>query len=128
MIRVPRILAALSLALIKAPSGVSIAALALMVSTIASQPASAGSPEGSHDVYEGTQDKSNCWAAGWAADPDDRNIDLTVRILSDGVEVAQTIAGTFRQDLEDAGVCPGGTCGFGVDLSGLITPNGVGLR
>jgi hypothetical protein len=79
-------------------------------------------PEGFHDFAEGTQNPFFCVAEGWAADPNDRNIDLNVRILSDGVEVAQTVAGTFRPDLEEAGVCPGGTCSFSVNLYSLISP------
>ncbi|HSL31507.1 MAG TPA: hypothetical protein VK900_20055 [Anaerolineales bacterium] len=77
-------------------------------------------PDGFHDAAEGMQNPFSCVAEGWAADPDDRNIDLNVRILSDGAEVAQTTAGTFRPDLEEAGVCPGGTCSFSVNLIGLI--------
>ena len=78
-------------------------------------------PEGFHDSSEGTQGPFSCLAEGWAADPNDRALDLNVRILSDGVEVAQTVAGTFRPDLEEAGVCPGGTCSFSVNLLSLIS-------
>jgi hypothetical protein len=80
-------------------------------------------PEGFHDFAEGTQNAFSCVAEGWAADPNDRNIDLNVRILSDGVEVAQTVAGTFREGLEEAGACPGGTCSFSVNLFSLISPD-----
>ena len=80
-------------------------------------------PEGFHDAAEGTQNQFSCVAEGWTTDPNDRNIDLTIRILSDGVEVTQTVADAFRQDLDDAGVCPGGTCSFSVNLWGLITPD-----
>ena len=81
-------------------------------------------PEGFHEShFEGSQNQFSCFAGGWAADPDDRTMDLNVRILSDGVEVAQTVAGTFRLDLEEAGVCQGGTCLFSVDLWGLISPD-----
>jgi len=80
-------------------------------------------PEGFHDFSEGTQNALFCTAEGWAADPDDRNIDLNVRILSDGVEVAQTVADTFREGLDEAGACPGGTCSFNVNLWGLISPD-----
>src|SRR5688500_1579092 len=79
-------------------------------------------PEGFHDNFEGTQNQFSCFAEGWAADPDDRALDLNIRIFSDGVEVAQTVAGTFRQDLEDAGVCQDGTCSFSIDLWGLVSP------
>ena len=77
-------------------------------------------PEGSHDAAEGIQNQSSCIAEGWTADPNDRSMDLNVRILSDGVEVAQTVADAFRPDLDEAGVCPGGTCSFSVNLWGLI--------
>jgi hypothetical protein len=80
-------------------------------------------PDGHHDNFGGTQNQFSCRAEGWAADPDNRSINLNVRILSDGVEVAQTVADTFRQDLADAGVCTGGTCSFSVNLWGLISPN-----
>jgi hypothetical protein len=81
-------------------------------------------PEGFHEShFEGSQNQFTCFAVGWAADPDDRIVDLNVRVFSDGVEVAQTVAGTFRQDLEDAGVCQDGTCNFSVDLWGLISPD-----
>jgi hypothetical protein len=77
-------------------------------------------PEGFHDFAEGIQNQSSCIAEGWTADPNDRSIDLNVRILSDGVEVAQTVADAFRPDLEEAGECPGGTCSFSLNLGGLI--------
>lgn len=80
-------------------------------------------PEGFHEShFEGSQNQFSCFAVGWAADPDDRDVDLNIRVFSDGVEVAQTVAGTFRQDLADAGVCEDGTCNFRVDLWGLIAP------
>jgi hypothetical protein len=80
-------------------------------------------PEGFHDAVDGVQNQFSCFAEGWAADPNDRDMDLNVRILSDGVEVAQTVADTFRQDLADAGVCTDGTCSFSVDLWSLISPD-----
>jgi predicted amidohydrolase YtcJ len=80
-------------------------------------------PKGFHDANEGEQGRPGCWAHGWAADPDDRNLDLKIRVLVDGAEVAQTTASNSRQDLEDVGECPGGTCAFSVDLWGLISHN-----
>jgi hypothetical protein len=80
-------------------------------------------PEGFHDAAEGAQNQSSCLAEGWAIDPDDQSVALNVRILSDGVEVAHTVASAFRQDLADAGVCPNGLCSFSVNLWGLISPN-----
>ncbi len=78
-------------------------------------------PDGHHDNFAGSQSPFFCRAEGWAADPDDRAADLNIRIFSDGVEIAQTVANTFRQDLADAGVCQDGTCSFSVSLSGLIS-------
>src|SRR5689334_11246986 len=80
-------------------------------------------PEGHHDNFAGVQSPFFCRAEGWAADPDDRAADLSIRIFSDGVEIAQTVADTFRQDLADAGVCQNGTCSFSVSLWGLISPD-----
>lgn len=80
-------------------------------------------PKGFHDALEGQQNRDGCWTIGWAADPDDRNIDLRIRVLVDGTEAAQATASDFRQDLKDAGECPGDTCGFSVDLWGLISHN-----
>src|SRR5215216_547915 len=77
-------------------------------------------PEGFHDAAEGVQNQFSCVAEGWTTDPNDRNIDLNVRILSDGIAIAQTVAAVFRQDLDEAGMCPGATCSFSVNLWGLI--------
>jgi hypothetical protein len=78
-------------------------------------------PEGFHDNFEGLQNQFSCFAEGWAADPDDRTLDLNIRIFADSALVAQTVASTFRQDLEDAGVCQDGTCSFSVNLASLIS-------
>ena len=80
-------------------------------------------PDGHHDNYAGIQSPFFCRAEGWAADPEDRAVDLNVRVFSDGVEIAQTVADTFRQDLADAGVCQDGTCSFSISLWGLISPD-----
>jgi hypothetical protein len=56
---------------------------------------------------------------GWTVDPDDRDRDLQVRILSDGSPVATTTADLPREDVQE---CPEGTCGFSVNLWGLISP------
>lgn len=80
-------------------------------------------PEGYHDTFDGTQNQFFCRADGWAVDLDDRSLDLNVKIFSDGIEIAQTVADTFRQDLADAGVCLDGTCSFSVDLWGVISPD-----
>lgn len=82
---------------------------------------SVGTVSGTHDAYTGTVPASQCRADGWAAYSSDKSLDLNVRILSDGVQVATGVAGTYRGDLETAGVCTGGTCGFFINLSGLIT-------
>ncbi len=80
-------------------------------------------PEGHHDNFAGIMSPFFCRAEGWAADPDDRAAHLNIRIFSDGVEIAQTVADTFRPDLADAGVCQDGNCSFSLSLWGLITPD-----
>ena len=79
-----------------------------------------GYPEGSHDGNEGRVAPDSCSAFGWAVDPEDPNRDLQVQILSDGNPVATTTANLLREDVT---ACTGGTCGFGVDLWGLISFN-----
>ena len=79
-----------------------------------------GYPEGSHDGGEGVVDQYSCNASGWAADPDDRDRKLQVQILADGIWAAETTADLLRPDVE---ACTGGTCGFYVDLWGLISPD-----
>ncbi|HLC05473.1 MAG TPA: hypothetical protein VJK02_20745 [Anaerolineales bacterium] len=76
-------------------------------------------PEGFHDGEQGVVDSKGCTAFGWAADPDDRDSDLEVQILVDG-----KVLTTVKADLPRPGLdaCPEGTCGFGVNLWGLITP------
>ena len=80
-----------------------------------------GYPEGVHDGGKGVVDISECIAFGWAFDPDDYERDVTVRILSDGIPVASTIADEYRGDI-DPTFCPEGTCGFSANLWGYILP------
>jgi dipeptidyl aminopeptidase/acylaminoacyl peptidase len=78
-------------------------------------------PVGSHDGFEGGLHNFVCTADGWAVDPDDRDVDLQVRVLANGVVVGEGIANQFRPDLETSGVCPGGTCAYRFLLWGRIT-------
>jgi dipeptidyl aminopeptidase/acylaminoacyl peptidase len=78
-------------------------------------------PVGSHDGFEGGLHNFVCTADGWAVDPDDRNVDVQVRVLANGVVVGEVTANQFRPDLDAAGVCPGGTCAFRFLLWGRIT-------
>jgi len=82
-----------------------------------------GYPEGFHDGMEGTVDTNSCSAFGWAVDPDNRNRDVLVQILSDGYQVTSINASDYGEDMDTLGICPGGTCRFTVDLWGLITPD-----
>ena len=84
--------------------------------------ATAGTISGYHDAYSGTVPASQCRADGWAVYSSDLGLDVNVRILSDGTQVATGVAGTYRGDLESAGVCTGGTCSYWINLSGLISP------
>jgi hypothetical protein len=80
-----------------------------------------GYPQGSYDGSEGVVEISTCNALGWTVDPDDYERHLTVQILSDGVPVTTTTADLLREDINPE-ICPGGTCGFFVDLWKLISP------
>ncbi len=80
-----------------------------------------GYPEGFHDGAEGTVDEGACVASGWAADPDDRDRDVLVRILADGTEVASAYASDYGEDMDALGICPGGTCRFTIQLWDLIS-------
>jgi len=82
-----------------------------------------GYPEGFHDGTQGVVDQYSCNANGWAVDPDNRERDVQVRVTSDGVQVASTIASNYREDMERLGICPGGTCAWLADLWGLISPD-----
>lgn len=84
--------------------------------------ATAGTISGYHDAYSGTVPASQCRADGWAVYSGDLGLDVNVRILSDGTQVATGVASTYRGDLEGAGVCTGGTCSYWINLSGLISP------
>ena len=77
-------------------------------------------PYSDHEGFEGRAGSTHCKAYGWAADPDDRRRDLKIRILADDdpVPVATTVADLTRGGLR---ICTGGTCGFNVNLSGLIS-------
>jgi hypothetical protein len=75
--------------------------------------------EGWHDGADGVVSAGGCIASGWTVDPNNRDRDLQVRILSDGNPVTTTVAAIRREGLPG---CLGGTCGFTVKLWGLITP------
>jgi len=77
--------------------------------------------EGWHDGNEGEVEVNSCTAFGWSADPDDRDRDVQIRILADGNEVATTTASDYGEDMDELGICPGGTCRFTVNLWGLIS-------
>ncbi len=76
-------------------------------------------PVGSHDGAFGESWASGCSAFGWVVDPGQPERELTVRILADDTEVAKGPANVLRSDVPD---CTDGTCGFGFNLWGLITP------
>lgn len=78
-------------------------------------------PEGFHDFDSGDVPSWACGAGGWAADPDDRMTDINIKIVVDDQLVASLVAGDFRQDLLDAGVCVDGTCSFSTSLWGAIS-------
>ncbi len=76
--------------------------------------------EGYHDYDAGDVPSWACNVGGWAVDTDDRERNLTIRILADGNEVASTVTGNPREDL--LGACGAdGSCGYEVNLWGSIT-------
>ena len=90
----------------------------------AAQPTRVGRlPEGFHDGSSGNVNQEDCVAFGWAVDPDDRDEDINVRVLSDGEVVAETVASIYRPDLNVPNGCSGGTCGFRFDLWKLVSHN-----
>ena len=78
-------------------------------------------PEGFHDFDEGDVPNWACNAGGWAADPDNREADVNIEVVVDHQTVANLVAGDFRQDLLDAGVCVDGNCSFSTSLWGVIS-------
>jgi regulation of enolase protein 1 (concanavalin A-like superfamily) len=78
-------------------------------------------PEGYHDYDQGDVPNWACNAGGWAADPDNRAADVNVDIVVDDQTVASLVAGEFRQDLADAGVCVDGNCSFSTSLWDVIS-------
>lgn len=79
-------------------------------------------PIGTHDGFaEAVADAADeCYANGWAVDPDDPNARLSVRISLDGVVVATVTADQFRDDLAEAGISDGYSS-FWYDLRGDMT-------
>ena len=79
-------------------------------------------PEGFHDYDQGDVPSWACNAGGWAADPDDREADLAIEIDVDGNALPDWLsAGEYREDLDNAGVCMNGNCGFSTSLWGTIS-------
>jgi alpha-glucosidase (family GH31 glycosyl hydrolase) len=79
--------------------------------------------EGSHTGVERLATQSSCRAFGWLTDRNRPESDVAVRVLVDGIEVAQTVADRYRPDLDALGRCSGGTCAFEVDLWNLVAYN-----
>jgi hypothetical protein len=77
--------------------------------------------KGWHDGSDGEVDPSACVAFGWSADPDDRDRDVQIRVLSDGEQVAEGLAQDYGEDMEANNICPGGTCRFTINLWGVIS-------
>jgi hypothetical protein len=55
-------------------------------------------PSGAHDGAEKLVTQPSCRAFGWAIDINHPEQPITVRVLADGVEVAQAVADRFRPD------------------------------
>lgn len=101
--------------------------LALVAATLVAAPAS-GSPPGSNQLPVGFHDGSpveiagpaDCYANGWAVDPDRPNEPVNVRLFVDDVEQWSDIADDLRTDVRDAGINHG-LAGWEVYLIGFVT-------
>ena len=80
-----------------------------------------GLPEGWHDGMEGHVDANGCTAFGWAVDPDFRDRDVLIQILSDDEWIASAYAEDYGSDMDELGICPDGKCRFTVNLWDLIS-------
>lgn len=80
-------------------------------------------PSGAHNGAEKLVTQPSCRAFGWAIDINHPEEAITIRVLADGVEVAQAVADRFRPDLELNMKCPGGNCAYAVELWDKLTPN-----
>lgn len=79
-------------------------------------------PEGFHDFDGGDVPDWACNVGGWAADPDDRAVDLAIEVNVDGASLPEWLyAGEYREDLDNAGVCVDGNCSFFASLWGVIS-------
>lgn len=77
-------------------------------------------PEGFHDYDGGDVPTWACNAGGWAVDPDNREADIAVEVNVDGTSYFAN-ASEYREDLDNAGVCVDGKCGFAMSLWDAIT-------
>jgi predicted outer membrane repeat protein len=81
-----------------------------------------GYPEGQHEGDEGAGGFSTCRAFGWVGDPDDPAREVIVQVEVDEALLETTSANLYREGLDPL-LCPGGTCGFALDLWGRISFN-----
>ncbi|MBI4137702.1 MAG: hypothetical protein HY472_00445, partial [Candidatus Sungbacteria bacterium] len=79
-------------------------------------------PTGYHDGARGQVALSQCRAFGWATDPDDPSRPVNVGVRVGGGSFRTIVpANQFRQDLQNANVCPQGRCAFDIDLTPYIS-------
>ncbi len=74
-------------------------------------------PEGYHDYDEGDVPSwacdGNVSVGGWAADPDDREVDLAIEVIVNEEPLDEWLyASEYRPDLDEAEVCVDGNCSF----------------
>ena len=103
------------------------ASLALVAATLVAAPAS-GTPPGSISYRSASHDGSpvevatpaDCYACGWAVDPDRPNRPVNVRLFVDDVEQWSDVADDLRVDIREAGIS-NGNAGWAVSLLGFTT-------
>jgi hypothetical protein len=88
--------------------GVALALLLAVASPMTARATENVAPTGTHDGFPDAYARfGECYANGWAVDPDSPDSRLHVRISVDGAPLTTVVADDFRQDLLDAGVSDG---------------------
>jgi hypothetical protein len=100
--------------------GIIVTMLALLLAPSMAMAVENQTPIGHHDSASGEVNGLDCFASGWAVDPDDLNARLEVRVSVDGNVVATVVADRFRADLLELGISDGFS-GWEVNLHGLLT-------
>jgi hypothetical protein len=100
--------------------GMIVAVLATMLVPTVAMGVENQTPIGHHDAIEGEVNGLDCFADGWAVDPDDTTARLNVQVSVDGAVVGTVVADRLREDLADLGISDGFS-GWRLNLLGSLT-------